>query len=73
MDLVAHLKQLTMATGLSGFETEVRGLVQDAWEPLADEFRTDALGNLIALKRGVRPAGAPGAPSCWRRTWTRSA
>jgi endoglucanase len=59
MDLVAHLKQLTMATGLSGYEAEVRGLIQNAWEPLADAFHTDALGNLIALKRGARPDGAP--------------
>lgn len=59
MDLVMHLKQLTMATGLSGYEAGARSVIQQAWQPLADEFRTDALGNLIALKRGTRPAGAP--------------
>lgn len=48
-----------MATGLSGYEGDVRSLVLKAWEPLADSFVTDALGNLIALKRGQGPEGAP--------------
>ncbi len=57
MDLVAHLKEITMATGLSGHEGDVRGLIQRTWQPYVDEFRVDALGNLIALKRGQRSAG----------------
>ena len=46
------LRQLSQASGVTGYEDEVRQLVQEAWEPLADEIRTDALGNLIAVKRG---------------------
>lgn len=59
MDLVAHLKELTMATGLSGYEGDVRSLVQKAWDPLVDAFETDALGNLMALKRGEPAEGTP--------------
>ncbi len=54
------LRQLSQAAGVSGYEDQVRALVSEALTPLADEVRVDALGNLIALQRGVgaepRPA-----------------
>lgn len=46
------LRQLSQAAGISGYEDEVRALVRAALEPLADEVRSDALGNLIAVRRG---------------------
>ncbi|HEY9766349.1 MAG TPA: M42 family metallopeptidase, partial [Chroococcales cyanobacterium] len=46
------LKKLCDATGISGREEKVRALVKDELKPLADDLHTDALGNVIALKRG---------------------
>ncbi len=47
------LKQLTEASGVSGFETEVRLLIRDLIVDHVDEWRVDAIGNLIAIKRGT--------------------
>jgi len=52
LETVPLLKQLSEATGPSGREEPVRALIQSLWQPLVDELRTDALGNLIALQRG---------------------
>jgi len=52
MDTAELLKQLTEARGPSGYETEIREIVQERFGQYADETRTDALGNVIALKRG---------------------
>ena len=53
MDLKAFLKSLSEASGVSGYEDEVRGIVTGVFEDLADDVRTDAMGNVIALKRGA--------------------
>ena len=53
MELKALLKSLSEACGVSGYEDEVRELVRATYEPMVDEVRTDAMGNLIALKRGT--------------------
>ena len=45
------LKQLTETFGPSGYEENVRKLVQAEVKPLADEIKVDALGNLIVRKR----------------------
>jgi putative aminopeptidase FrvX len=50
------IKQLVEAYGPSGYEGRVRDLIRGEIERLADEVRTDALGNLIATRRG--PEGA---------------
>ena len=47
------LKNLTEAVGVSGAENEVRILIRDLIEPHVDEWRVDAMGNLIALKKGT--------------------
>ena len=52
MEVVSFLKSLSEASGVSGYEDEVRGLVEKTFASLADEVRTDAMGNVIALKRG---------------------
>ncbi len=59
MELFPLLKELTEAPGPSGEEGTVREVVQGRWEALADEVRTDAMGNLIALQRGRAPAPRP--------------
>jgi endoglucanase len=52
VEVVPFLRSLSEASGVSGYEQEVRSLVEKAFAPLADEVRTDAMGNVIALKRG---------------------
>ena len=56
-----ELKELTIElcslAGPSGFETAVYDYIADYVRPFADEVRTDALGNLMAVKR----CGKPGA------------
>ena len=47
------LKKLSEAFGVSGCEDEVRELIIGAIEGHVDEYNVDALGNLIALKRGT--------------------
>lgn len=47
------LKQLTEAVGVSGDEREVRLLLRDLIEAHVDEWHVDAMGNLIALKKGT--------------------
>jgi endoglucanase len=49
---VALLKQICEIAGAPGFEKRVRDLVVDLVTPIADEVKTDNLGNVIAIKRG---------------------
>jgi len=53
METKTLLRKLSEASGVSGYEAELRGLVREAWAPWADEVREDVLGNVIALKRGT--------------------
>jgi putative aminopeptidase FrvX len=46
------IKKLTEAYGPSGHEDQIREIIRAEVEPLTDEVRVDALGNLIAVKRG---------------------
>lgn len=47
------LQQLTEANGVAGDEREIRLLVRDLIDSHVDEWRVDAMGNLIATKRGT--------------------
>lgn len=47
------LKQLTEAVGVSGAEKEVRLLIRDLIADHVDEWSVDAMGNLLAMKRGT--------------------
>jgi len=47
------IKKLVEAYGPSGFEDGMRALIRPEVEPYVDEIRVDALGNLIALKKGT--------------------
>jgi len=49
------LEELSNAFGPSGCEAEVRNVLARAIRDKVDELRTDALGNLIAFKRGAGP------------------
>lgn len=50
-----NLKEITIelcsASGPSGFEYPARALAEELLSPYVDEIRTDAMGNLIALRR----------------------
>lgn len=52
MQIAEFLKKISEAGGVSGAESEVAGIVAETFRGLADEVQTDALGNVIALKRG---------------------
>ncbi len=46
------IKKLVEAYGPSGFEDHLRAIIRDEITDLADEISVDAMGNLIALKKG---------------------
>ncbi len=48
----ALVKKLVETTAPSGYEKPLRAVVQAEVTPLADEVSVDALGNLVALKKG---------------------
>lgn len=52
------LERLTQLMGVSGFEKEVREAIEKEVIPYADEVLTDAIGNLIVLKRGKGGEGS---------------
>lgn len=52
IDLIAHLKTMLSAAGLSGFESPIRSILQEAWAPLTDELGVSKIGSLHGLKRG---------------------
>ena len=58
MNVVELLRELSEASGVSGYEDEVRAVTRAAFESYADAIHTDALGNLIALREGTRPEEA---------------
>ena len=49
------LKQLTQAAGPSGNEERIRAVIEREVAPLADDIKTDALGNLIVHIKGDGP------------------
>lgn len=51
------IQKLVESVGPSGYEEAVRDLVRSEIEPIADEIRIDALGNLIARKGTKKPDG----------------
>jgi len=52
IELLAHLKDMSSAAGLSGFEGPIRKIMQEAWAPLVDEISVSKIGSLHALKNG---------------------
>ncbi len=52
METTDLLQSLSDAFGPPGFEDDVRDALREIVEPLADEIRVDALGNLIATRHG---------------------
>ncbi len=52
------LEDLTQLWGVAGYEKAVREFIRDEIDGLADEIWTDAIGNLVALKKGKGAAGS---------------
>ncbi len=55
-DIKSLLEKLSNAHGISGREGNVQQIVMDEIKPYVDDVRVDALGNVIATKRGERPS-----------------
>jgi endoglucanase len=55
------LERLSNACAVSGDESEVRAIVLEQVRPLADEVKVDALGNVLAVRRGKTDPGPGGA------------
>lgn len=45
------IKSLSDLRGISGFEYRISDKISDLFSPYADEIKTDALGNVIAIKK----------------------
>jgi putative aminopeptidase FrvX len=60
MDVFELLKNLTETPGPSGFETEIAEAVRQGWQPYADSFTVDRVGNLVAVREGQGENGANG-------------
>lgn len=54
-ELFDHLQMLSLEHGISGREARIARLYADAVAPYCDDVRTDALGNVIAVKYGEQP------------------
>lgn len=52
--MVELLKRLTETDGVSGNEGKIRGLIKEEIAPYVDDIRIDAMGNLIAFKKGTK-------------------
>ena len=52
IDLLAHLKEMLSASGLSGFESPIREIILKSWETLTDDQVISKLGSLHGLKKG---------------------
>jgi putative aminopeptidase FrvX len=54
IELLPFLKDMISAPGLSGYETPVRKIIEQAWRPLTDELTISRLGSLHGLRRANR-------------------
>ncbi|CAG1004623.1 MAG: M42 family metallopeptidase [Candidatus Methanoperedens sp.] len=54
-DRKALLERLSNAHGVSGYEGNIRQIIEEEVEPYVDEILTDKMGNLIATKKGKKP------------------
>ncbi len=52
----ALLEKLSNAHGISGYEGNIRAIIQKEIESCVDEVKTDTFGNLIAVKKGKSPS-----------------
>jgi len=55
MQTIDLLRKLSDTFGVSGFEDDVRDLIVDLVTPFVDEVKTDALGNVLAIRKSANP------------------
>ncbi len=48
------LEEFCLASGISGYEDEIRNIITDKCRPHVDEMMVDNLGNLIVYKKGAK-------------------
>jgi endoglucanase len=53
IDNIELLKEVCRTPGAPGFEQRIRKLIIEEVTPLVDEVKTDAMGNVFAIKRGT--------------------
>lgn len=51
-ELLALLKKMIAAPGLSGYEGPISDIIAEAWQPLTDELNLSRIGSLHGLRRG---------------------
>ncbi len=61
------IKRFAETFGVSGYEEEIRAAIHAEIAGLVDEVRVDALGNLVALRRGSVGSGEAGGHSGLRK------
>lgn len=54
-DIKNLLERLSNAHGVSGYEGNIRKIIEEEIRPFVDEIRTDKMGNLLATKNGGSP------------------
>lgn len=54
MSLKENIKKLSCLNAVSGFEARLHSDLIPLFEKVADEVKTDALGNIIAIKKGTK-------------------
>lgn len=59
MQIKEFLKKLSEASGVSGYETDLREMVRAEFSAYADDIRVDAMGNVIAYKHGDVTGDSP--------------
>lgn len=57
MDGKNFLEKLIQTSGVSGHEEKMADIVKEFFEPFADSITSDALGNIIVLKKGRKSTG----------------
>jgi tetrahedral aminopeptidase len=57
MDGKIFLEKLIASSGVSGHEKKLTELIKEYFEPYSDSITTDALGNIIVLKKGRKSTG----------------
>jgi putative aminopeptidase FrvX len=55
-DIKSLLERLSNAHGVSGYESNIRKIIETEIRSFVDEIRIDKMGNLIATKNGGSPS-----------------
>jgi putative aminopeptidase FrvX len=51
-EIIPLLKDLISAPGISGYEADVRSIIENAWRPFTDKLNISRLGSLHGLQKG---------------------